>query len=105
MAFVERTINGQVHYIDENYDQIMEDRAREEAENPPHVLDISEEQLAAIIENDRRRATNKENQDYLNNTDWYVIRKNETGIDIPEDVTTKRQEAREAIRPELPIPE
>ena len=31
---------------------------------------------------------------YLNNTDWYVTRKMETGVEIPEEVTIKRAEAR-----------
>jgi hypothetical protein len=31
---------------------------------------------------------------YLIDTDWYVARKVETGIDIPEDILTKRAQAR-----------
>tara|TARA_R100001460_G_scaffold55594_2_gene94955 strand:- start:1991 stop:2326 length:336 start_codon:yes stop_codon:yes gene_type:complete len=34
---------------------------------------------------------------YLNSTDWYVVRKADTGKAIPEDVTTKRIEARQTI--------
>lgn len=104
MAFVERIIDGQVHYIDENYDQIMEQKQRYEEENPPHLLNISNEQLSIIMENDRRRETNKKNLQYLAETDWYLVRKNETGKEIPEEVLTKRQEARDAILPELEVP-
>ena len=35
---------------------------------------------------------------YLADTDWYFIRKLDTGASIPEDVITKRAEAREFIR-------
>ena len=31
---------------------------------------------------------------YLSDTDWYVIRQQETGVDIPQDVLDKRAECR-----------
>jgi len=34
---------------------------------------------------------------YLADTDWYVTRQAETGKPIPEDILTKRQEARDSI--------
>ena len=34
---------------------------------------------------------------YLASTDWYVIRKQETGAEIPADILAKRQEARDSI--------
>lgn len=34
---------------------------------------------------------------YLYNTDWYVTRFSETGVAIPNDITTQRAIAREAI--------
>lgn len=34
---------------------------------------------------------------YLDSTDWYIIRGNETGETIPKDVLTKRQAARDRI--------
>ena len=34
---------------------------------------------------------------YLASTDWYVIRKQETGAEIPVDILAKRQEARDSI--------
>jgi hypothetical protein len=30
-------------------------------------------------------------QDYLDNTDWYIVRKMEKGIDVPEEVVEKRE--------------
>lgn len=35
--------------------------------------------------------------EYLKETDWYVVRKTETGTDIPQDILTKRQECRNLI--------
>lgn len=34
---------------------------------------------------------------YLKETDWYVIRKLESGTEIPEDVAKARQEARSKV--------
>lgn len=44
---------------------------------------------------------NKRNLDYLKNTDWYSIRKNDTGIPIPKEIEIKRQEARDNIHASL----
>lgn len=41
--------------------------------------------------------TNIEAQQYLYDTDWYVVRKFETGVAIPQEVLIKRQEARDLI--------
>lgn len=40
---------------------------------------------------------NAEALSYLASTDWYVIRKQETGAEIPADILAKRQEARDSI--------
>ena len=42
--------------------------------------------------------SNKDARKYLADTDWYVVRKTETGEAIPEDITTARQEARDRIQ-------
>lgn len=55
------------------------------------VVDTEEE---SIVEQAIR---NKENRSYLSSTDWYVTRNTETGVEIPADILTKRQTAREAI--------
>lgn len=39
----------------------------------------------------------KELENYLKETDWYVIRYADTGVPIPADIKAKRQEAREEI--------
>jgi len=40
---------------------------------------------------------NSDSLSYLTETDWYVIRNQETGADIPQDILTARAEARAAI--------
>lgn len=47
------------------------------------------------LENERKK---QEAISYLKSTDWYVIRKVEIGEEIPDEVKTKRAEAREAMR-------
>jgi len=42
--------------------------------------------------------SNKDARRYLADTDWYVVRKTETGEAIPDDITTARQEARDRIQ-------
>jgi len=34
---------------------------------------------------------------YLADTDWYIIRKVDSGVDVPNDVVLKRQQAREIL--------
>jgi hypothetical protein len=36
-------------------------------------------------------------ESYLNTTDWYAVRYAETGVEIPDDIKTARQAAREEI--------
>lgn len=53
-------------------------------------LTFTEEQLAEI-EAQTARLTAKQ---YLRDTDWYVVRHAETGVEVPEEITQKRAEAR-----------
>jgi hypothetical protein len=39
----------------------------------------------------------QEAQKYLNDTDWYVTRQAETGVEIPQEVLDKRAECREIL--------
>jgi hypothetical protein len=39
----------------------------------------------------------REAQKYLNDTDWYVVRYAEQGVEIPQEVLDKRQECREIL--------
>jgi len=36
-------------------------------------------------------------ESYLNTTDWYAVRYAETGVEIPDDIKTARQAARDEI--------
>ena len=40
---------------------------------------------------------NSESLEYLKSTDWYITRHAETAVAVPDDVTTARASAREAI--------
>jgi hypothetical protein len=41
---------------------------------------------------------NQQSLSYLNSTDWYVVRFAETGVAIPVEILTARQNARESIK-------
>jgi hypothetical protein len=61
--------------------------------SPQEVLD-----LQAQAELDKVEAEKKaEAQAYLNDTDWYITRQAETGVEIPQEVKNKRQECREIL--------
>ena len=51
-----------------------------------------------LISNREKELSNEQHLTYLQETDWYVVRKADTGVGIPTDVSTKRQAAREAIQ-------
>tara|TARA_B100000424_G_scaffold144937_1_gene110258 strand:- start:193 stop:570 length:378 start_codon:yes stop_codon:yes gene_type:complete len=48
--------------------------------------------------NRKKEISNEQHLKYLKETDWYVVRKADTGVAIPTDVSNKRQAAREAIQ-------
>ena len=50
------------------------------------------------IANREKELSNEQHLTYLQETDWYVVRKADTGVAIPTDVANKRQAAREAIQ-------
>ena len=56
--------------------------------------DVKAEGLKTIL----IRQVKNEAKGELNRTDWYVVRKADTGKAIPSDVVTKRQAARDAIQ-------
>lgn len=41
---------------------------------------------------------NAEARQYLRDTDWYVVRYQETGVKIPEHVLSERQAARDRVK-------
>lgn len=54
---------------------------------------ITEEQKAR----EEQERINQEARAYLAETDWYVIRAQETGVEVPADILQKRQEARDKV--------
>lgn len=68
---------------------------RNEQDDAPYVTwtPKSDEQLAQI----RQGKINAQSLAYLASTDWMVTRFAETGVPIPDEVKTKRAEARAAI--------
>jgi len=51
----------------------------------------------AAIQASQLKQINDEARRYLSETDWYVIRQQETGVEIPVDILTERQAARNRI--------
>ena len=61
-------------------------------------LGITTAMMELDIANREKELSNEQHLTYLQETDWYVVRKADTGVGIPTDVSTKRQAAREAIQ-------
>tara|TARA_R110002074_G_scaffold399766_2_gene593586 strand:+ start:446 stop:814 length:369 start_codon:yes stop_codon:yes gene_type:complete len=55
------------------------------------------ETYISTLEADPQSQTNLESQFHLLETDWYVVRKSETGASIPTHILASRAAAREAI--------
>ena len=85
--------HGQVFaYDDEQVDQgygvdmaAMTDAEVDAHLNPAKTLEQLQEQI------------NTEAREYLAETDWYVIRAQETGVEVPADILEARQAARDSI--------
>jgi hypothetical protein len=58
---------------------------------------VVEYDLQAVEAEAAQQQLNQESRSYLSSTDWYVIRQQETGVAIPQDILDARQAAREAI--------
>ena len=87
-------------YTDENMDFIKDSSF---VPNEGDEFFTSEEitwQLSELVKFEQKNAIEAENirlRQYLDETDWYVIRRSETDVPVPADVLQKRQEARDAI--------
>lgn len=68
----------------------------------PDEAPVNDEQIQAELERltslEEVKKANQPHLNYLNSTDWYVVRFAETGREVPEDVLQKRQAARDAIQ-------
>jgi DNA primase catalytic subunit len=67
-------------------------------------LDFTPEQVQELTdyingqEENPQGQINFESMMYLQETDWYITRRSETGAEVPQEVLIKRQEARESIQ-------
>jgi len=100
---LKRNINGGIDatIIHDQYGEIPttldgEQLERAEAGEFGEVLPLSEAENERI-EQLEQDAINTENLNYLASTDWYIVRKHETGAEIPPEILTKRQQSRVAI--------
>lgn len=57
---------------------------------------FSESQPAPVMA-DPQKAINAEALAYLDETDWYIIRQQETGEPIPDEILSKRAAARKVV--------
>lgn len=86
-----RKANGHITHVNENFlDQVLEEGDQILEDSEPPELAINDEIIASMERNVLRRDAKK----YLAETDWYVTRKSETGKAIPNDILTKRAQAR-----------
>ena len=90
---------GNQVYVVQNYEQ-MESEALKIAEefDKNNPLGITTAMNDADLLRQQKERNNDEHLKYLQSTDWYVVRKADTGKAIPSDVVTKRQAARDAIQ-------
>ena len=87
--------DGQVTYVSEQFlDSVVQEG--DTVEDMP-VLE-RQEPTAEEIANNLVASQNYDARKYLADTDWYVTRKAETGKAIPDDIATKRQEARDKVK-------
>lgn len=61
------------------------------------MVDLSKLEKIVTQEDIEKEIYRSEAVLYLKSTDWYVIRKFETGKEIPDDIVTKRNEARDVL--------
>lgn len=86
-----RKANGDITHVNERFlDQVLEEGDQILEDPAPAEVVINDEIIASMERNALRRDAKK----YLAETDWYVTRKSETGKAIPENVLTKRAQAR-----------
>lgn len=62
------------------------------------MIDLSQLEVIKTESDIEKEILRSEALTYLKSTDWYVIRKIEIDKAIPEDVVTKRAEARENLK-------
>jgi hypothetical protein len=90
-----KAADNSVHYLDDDSFAYL---------LPEGSTKMTDEQVADMLSThinppNPQIGINKAALEYLESTDWYVIRNQETGESIPAEVSRLRQEAREKIVP------
>ena len=91
--------DGNTEYTVANYKELEAEALKiseEVAKNNP--LGITTAMNDLDMANRAKENSNEQHLKYLKETDWYVVRKADTGVAIPTDVANKRQASREAIQ-------
>lgn len=83
-----KEVNGITHYINPKFEKIFD--GEEVAESIDPIITPTEEEIQQYESYQKTLSAKK----YLSETDWYVTRRAETEVAIPEDVLTKRAQAR-----------
>ena len=65
----------------------------EETEVSDYIKSIEADEMLSL-----QMLRNEQARDILEKTDWYVIRHQETGMPIPEDILTLREQARSQVQ-------
>lgn len=58
---------------------------------------VTKEDKERAIQEREIRTLAHESSAYLRETDWYIVRKHETGKDVPQEILQKRADARLAV--------
>lgn len=93
MEFIQKIDeNGITHYVNPKFEKEFNGTEVVETSSPvnPLFTPPTTEEIQQYELNQKRLNAKK----YLSETDWYITRQAETGTPIPEEVLTKRAQAR-----------
>lgn len=101
-AFYDEAIHNRipedvVGVSDERFKEILEGKEKGQvvvADNKGNPILVD---APAPTPEQEQAARNEEARRYLSDTDWYVVRKMETGVEIPQDILDKRAAARLSV--------
>lgn len=93
MEFIQKIDeNGITHYVNPKFEKEFNSTEVVETSSPvnPLFTPPTEEEIQQYELNQKRLNAKK----YLAETDWYITRQAETGTPIPEEILSKRAQAR-----------
>lgn len=83
-----KEIDGITHYINPKFEKVFDGEEVRESTTP--IITPTEEEIQQYESYQKTQTAKK----YLSETDWYVTRQAEIGTPIPEEVLSKRAQAR-----------